>query len=295
MALELQRDIIIWLQGFSNTLTDWFFNFVSFFGEPEFYILLLGLIYWTISKRAGEFLGITLGLSISINNILKGIFMVERPHITYPDEINNMRASTATGSAFPSGHAQGANTIFFGIAAYFKRRGFWIFAWILMVLMMLSRMFLGVHYLQDVVVGSIIGLAIALLMHRAFTKLHETPEKLHQFYLALIIVMFPAILLIDVNDFFRGYGIMVGFFIAILIEKKKVNFSVNVPIINLAIRYVVGVLFMLLTMIALGELFDLIGFEAASFGANMLDFVRFFAVALTGFGIYPMLFKKLNF
>jgi len=132
-------------------------------------------------------------------------------------------------------------------------------------------------------------------MHKAFTKLHETPEKLHQFYLALIIVMFPAIFLIDVNDFFRGYGIMVGFFLAILIEKKRINFTLNVPRIKLAVRYVVGVLFMLLTMILLGELFDLTGFEAASFGANMLDFVRFFAVALIGFGIYPMLFKRFNF
>lgn len=295
MWLETQKEMVIWLQGLSNAFTDLFFNFISFFGEPEFYILLLGFIYWIYNKKAGEFIGLTLGLSLSLNNVFKGIFNVERPFLTHPEEIQNMRASTATGSSFPSGHVQGATTIFFAVATYFKQRWLFIVAAVMIILMMISRMYLGVHYLQDVIAGGIIGIGITLGMYKAFTMLYENQQRLHQFYIALAVILFPAILLIDVNDFFRGYGIMVGFILAIIFEKHYINFTLDVSRVKLALRYVVGVGAILITMIALGELFSLINTTQGSLPENMLDFVRFFAVAFIGFGVYPYIFNRFNF
>jgi len=289
MFLDVQKDLIIWLQSFHNAFTDFFFNLVSFFGEPEFYIILLGFIYWVFNKKAGEFLGITLGISISLNNLLKAVFMIERPFLTH-DEIDNFREYTATGSAFPSGHAQGNTTVFYALARYFNRRYLWITAIVMMVLMMLSRMFLGVHYLQDVLVGSAIGFGLALGVHYLFRRYETSWLRLYLIFAALFL---PAFFLVDVNDFFRGYGILIGFILAMWLEKNYVNFTMEIPLYKKVIRYVLGVVLMILTMSVLGMMF---GFaEDGTTLKNMLDFVRFFFVAFIGFGVYPMIFKKFNF
>lgn len=295
MNLAMQRDIIIWMQGFSNSFTDFFFNFISFFGEPEFYILLLGFIYWVINKKAGEFLGVTLGFSISLNNILKGIFNLDRPFITYADDIINMRGYSATGSAFPSGHVQGSTTVFYALAAYYKKRFLWIFASVMLVLMMVSRMFLGAHYLVDTVAGGVVGIVVATGAYRLYEKVHIDEQRLHKLYLIVLVALLPAVFLIDVNDFFRGYGIYAGIILAVMYEKKHVNFSYDISLAKKALRYVLGVASMMAVMILLGELFALLGFEDGSFGKNFLDLIRFFVIAFVGFGLYPKLYTKLNF
>ncbi len=294
MFLDLQTDIILFLQEWSNPFTDAFFNAVSFLGEPEFYILLLGFIYWVYNKRLGEFLALTLGVSISLNNALKEVFMIERPFQAYA-EVENMREATATGSAFPSGHAQGSSTVFFGIARFYDRMGLYFGAAILAVLMALSRMFLGVHYLQDVLGGTLVGIVLAFAIYAVYQRLADHPERLHWFYLGVIIVLFPGIFLIEGNDFFRGYGILVGFALAVAIEKRHVRFTLGIPWFKKILRYALGIVFMLLIMVGLGELFERFGFDDGSLGANLLDFVRFFAVAFGGFGLYPPFFKRFRF
>ncbi len=290
MALELQKDFVLFLQGFRNVFTELFFNLVSFFGEPEFYILLLGFVYWVLNKKAGEMIGITLGFSLSLNNILKAIFHLERPFITY-SEIENLRASTATGSAFPSGHAQGSASLFFALAFAFKKRFLFIIAIIMAILMMFSRMFLGVHYFQDVLAGTLIAILIAYGVYLIFKKYYEQPLTLHRIYALMIALLLPAVILVDINDFFRGYGIFVGLVLAIVIEKRFVNFTYAISWQRKIVRYLGGVLLLLLTMNLLGLLFGL----APDDFKNALDFVRFFFVALIGFGIYPMIFTKLKF
>ncbi len=290
MALEFQKEIIVFLQSLRSVATEFFFNFVSFFGEPEFYILLLGLIYWVLNKKAGEVIGVTLGLSLSLNNILKAIFQIERPHITY-DEIDNLRASTATGSSFPSGHTQGAASLFFALALAFKKRFLMIIAVVMTILMMLSRVFLGVHYLQDVLAGALIGFLLALMVHKIFQKYHNQPLVLHKIYGLMIALMLPAVLLVDVNDFFRGYGIFVGLILAVVIEKRYVNFTLVISWQRKVLRYLIGVILLMISMTVLGLLFGL----APENLKNGLDFIRFFLVALIGFGLYPMFFTKFKF
>jgi len=295
MFLELQKDLVIWLQNFSNSFTDLFFNFVSFFGEPEFYILLLGFFYWVFNKKAGEFIGITLGISISINNILKGFFNIARPFETYPNEIENFREYTATGSAFPSGHVQGSTSVFFAVANYFNKKYLWWFAAIMLVFMSVSRMFLGVHYLQDTIVGGIIGILIVILVAGIYQKVSNDQVLLHKTYFIIMAVLLPFMFFIDVNDFFRGYGIYVGIVLGVIYEKKYVNFTMNIVLWKKVIRYILGVISMMAVMIVLGELFSLFGFAEQSFGKNFFDFIRFFFIAFVGLGIYPKLFTKFNF
>lgn len=295
MYLELQRDFVIWLQGFSNAFTDLFFNMISFFGEPEFYILLIGFFYWVFNKKAGEFIGVTLGITTSINNILKGFFNMARPFETYPNDIENFREYTATGSAFPSGHVQNSTSVFFGVASYFNKKYLWGLAGIMLVLMSVSRMFLGVHYIQDTIAGGLVGILVVFMTFSIFQSVHDNEALLHKLYLIGILILLPFMFITDVNDFFRGYGIYIGIVLGVMYEKKYVNFTMDIVFWKKIIRYIFGVISMMIVMVLLGELFGLLGYEEGSFGKNFFDFVRFFFVAFVGLGVYPKIFTKLNF
>ena len=157
---QISVDLIIWLQNTGGTLGKMFFNFISFLGEAYIYILILAIVYWAYDKKFGEYLGTTLGISLSTNNFIKGVTQLPRPFESY-GEIENLRPETSYGSSFPSGHTQGFSAFLFAIA-YRLKKYWWLIAIVLTFLMMMSRMYLGVHYLRDVIVGASLGLVIAL-------------------------------------------------------------------------------------------------------------------------------------
>lgn len=103
----------------------------------------------------------TLG-GLIVNNVLKLIFMRERPQFFE-------WAAHASSSSFPSGHAMSAAIVYGTVgylAARLQRRRWarWLtltVAFVLIILICASRVYLGVHYPSDVVAGLVLGLAWA--------------------------------------------------------------------------------------------------------------------------------------
>lgn len=89
----------------------WDVSAVTMLGEQWAVILVLAVSYWAFDKKTGEELAFTLLVSGLSNNILKGFFRFERP--IGIDGIRTLRAHTATGYSFPSGHSQNAATLYF--------------------------------------------------------------------------------------------------------------------------------------------------------------------------------------
>ena len=287
-------DLILWLQNSKGTLIETFFQFISFLGEAYVYIAVLGVVYWAFSKKMGEYLATTLGLSLTVNNLIKGLTRIDRPFETHA-EIENLRPYTSSGSSFPSGHTQGISSFASAIAFHLKKRIWWIAAVVLIILMMFSRMYLGVHYLRDVLVGGVLGILIAVGHGILFNRFYEDRKHLRRYYIVLVIVFLPFLFILSNNNFFQGYGIMSGLILAASLEHAHVGFSLDKPWKVLALRVVAGFALLGITLLALKGLFSLLGFEEGTLGYNMLDFLRYFLLAIVGFYIYPMAFKRLGY
>ena len=137
------------------------FRFISLFGSQIVFVLtlLVALLYFW--KRLWLYLGVWLIALIggqALNLLLKALFARARPVFEVPLEIEH-------NYAFPSGHAM-MSMIAYGMLAYFtilavknvRLRILIVFAAALVVVLIgISRMYLGVHFLSDVVGGYAAG------------------------------------------------------------------------------------------------------------------------------------------
>ena len=138
---------------------------ISSIGEWFIY-LPIGLLFLIIPKsrlKIGVPVTLAVCASAALNIVLKHIFAVERPDIN--------RLITETGYGFPSGHAMNG-TVFIGLCTYlfigyiYKRPlkiAVVSISTIFMLLMGLSRIYLGVHSLTDILGGYLAGLIVLII------------------------------------------------------------------------------------------------------------------------------------
>lgn len=292
--LGMTIDFVEWFQSFQNGFLDFFFNMISFLGEEYIFIVVMGFIYWTYNKKFGEFLGLTLAVTIVINNFLKEIFDAPRPFTEYPDRVENLRPSTSSGYSFPSGHTQIFSTFLYGVAFYLKKKWMFITVSILVVLMMMSRVYLGVHYLEDVLVAGFLGLFLGYIIYYYYEKIYENQQLLHKIYIIIVLIALPITLLLGSEDLFKGFGILTGMVFAVMYEKKYVNFSLDTTKLKKGIRLFLGVVIMISLQVGLKLLYSPF-LDEGTYLFDVFSSIRYFLLTFIGIGIYPKAFKKFNF
>ena len=185
----MELEIIRTIQSISNLFFDVLFQIFTMFGEELILISIITTIYWAYDKKFGEYIAYSSLTSLLFNNALKDIFKMKRP--IGEEGIRTLRAETATGYSFPSGHSQGAASFYGSIAIYFKKRIIYILATIIIFLVGISRLYLGVHYPKDVLVGIALGLLISIISY----KLFRTVNNRNLLYIITFICFIPAFLL----------------------------------------------------------------------------------------------------
>ncbi|UFS57913.1 phosphatase PAP2 family protein [Subtercola endophyticus] len=112
-------------------------------------------------------------LSAGLVQLLKATFGRARP--------SEILVSADFGS-FPSGHTANAATIAVCLAIVFPRVWVWAAGAAYVVLMLLSRTYLGAHWLTDTLAGMLIGAGVAVIVWAPFAvKLWEERAKPHRF------------------------------------------------------------------------------------------------------------------
>ncbi len=167
MGIDFLLVLQAFREGVGGCLTA-FFSKMTWFGEMDVVLIIMGLIYWCVSKRIGTYLLMGWSGNRIVNGVLKVTVCAYRPWIRDARMLPEPEAmETATGYSFPSGHSMNGASLFGGLAIRRDmRRGLRVLMWIILCLIAFSRNFLGVHTPQDILVGSIVGVLVMFLTGR---------------------------------------------------------------------------------------------------------------------------------
>ncbi|MBW7858969.1 MAG: phosphatase PAP2 family protein [Leptonema sp. (in: Bacteria)] len=145
---------------------NWLLPF-SIVGDELFYLVLIPFVFFVVDKRAGVALLFALLLTSSFNSMVKLWFQQPRPYWVTDIHVGAFEDSYS----LPSGHAQNAVVIWGFLTSFLIQSGranrkIIIGTIILIFLITLSRLVVGVHFLQDVLAGWLIGLILLFLLIR---------------------------------------------------------------------------------------------------------------------------------
>lgn len=127
---------------------------ITALGYEEFFVLLLPTLYWCFDQMVGLRLGMVLLLGNMTNAFFKFLFHNARPY-WISATVENYTHERSFG--LPSGHAQIAASVWGWLAVEVKRKWFTATAILIIFLIGLSRLYLGVHFLSDVLLGWVLG------------------------------------------------------------------------------------------------------------------------------------------
>ena len=137
-------------------------------GYPLFYLALLPLIFWLWKPRESHQLVAFLILSALLNSLLKDFFDDPRPDLAFA-----LDGRVGGSYGFPSGHAQLAVVTWGALAIFAGTRAAALAATVMIIGICFSRLYLGVHDIEDVAGGLTLGVLSLLLFARyreALTK-----------------------------------------------------------------------------------------------------------------------------
>lgn len=154
---------------FRGSILDATFKFCTHLAEPiAITVLLIILLFDNYRKAIGLLTAELIGLLIA--SLAKVLFRHNRPIIFF-EQLNRGAELVAVqgvdlyrgDTSFPSGHTIGAFVTYTMLALYTKdKKWLPVIFFLLAVSVAVSRMYLGQHFLQDVTLGSFIGILIAI-------------------------------------------------------------------------------------------------------------------------------------
>lgn len=291
---------LYWLEGLRLPFITEFMLLITRLGEETAFLVIALVMFWCINKRQGYYI-LSVGFIGTIaNQFLKMLFRVPRPWVLDPDftAVEAAKAE-ATGFSFPSGHTQSSVGTFGGIAFNAKHRWSRILSICIAVMVPLSRMYLGVHTPQDVLVS----VAIALVLILAVYPLAFGDGKCRmKFLLGGMILLsvgylcfvhlypFPADvdqerLASGVESGYTLFGALLGLVVVYIADEKWLHFPVKGKWWAQIIKVIIGLVLVLLVKSGLKSPLNML------FGEYIGRAVRYFMIVIVAGIVWPLSFK----
>jgi glycerophosphoryl diester phosphodiesterase/membrane-associated phospholipid phosphatase len=285
-------------------------HLVTFLGDEEFYLLGFPVLYWAISRRLGIRLGVMLLLTAGINSIGKLVPASPRPAFLDP---TLERVPEAT-FGIPSGHSQNGAAIWGLLAASLRRWWATVGAVALIAAIGWSRIHLGAHFLEDVLIGWTLG-AVLLGLYlwleapvRRWLARQRPAEQVLAGFVASLALIAPGVLLsarlrgwrfdwpglIDVEAAIGPSAVVTpaatlfGLAVGLVLLRRGGGFESDGPLLQRVLRVLAGLVGVVVLWQGLGAVFP--GGEDAL--ALVLRYVRYALVGAWVGGVAPLLFVR---
>jgi len=261
-------------------------KFFTFLGYENFFFLVLPLVYWSVDAGVGLRIALILATSDYLNAIVKSFFDDPRPYWVSA-QVKPLSVEHSFG--IPSGHAQNAAAVWGVMAAGFPagKRWAWVAAFALAFLIGFSRLYLGVHFLHDVLAGWLIGYGILFAFLRFWDPVAawlKTKTLIQQVLIAFVISLFMIAISVASTARLDGYvfpvewtenalragslpdpvsmegiltsaGSFFGLTVGIAWIASRGGYQTSGPLEKRAFRYVIGLIGIMVLWFGLGEVF----------------------------------------
>jgi membrane-associated phospholipid phosphatase len=247
--------LLLWLRAHATPWLDALMGGITYLGSEYFYLAALSVLYWCVDTAGTLQLFILFLGSSYLNAAVKEITALPRPFQVHP-ELSARFTETATDYAFPSGHAQSA-TVFWGyLGLTVRRRWIVVLAPVVVFLVAFSRLYLGLHWLRDVVGGVLFGLVLlgcAYVLLRALAGMRSDAR----FPASLLFCLLPLAfyLLFPSHEGAQTMGAAFGALFGYLVERHYVRFRVSGAFWQQALKGLVGLSGAFLLLFGLRALF----------------------------------------
>lgn len=281
-------------QSVSNSILNAVATVFTLLGDEYLVILVLGLLYWCIDKELGRRAALALSGTMIFGTLIKGAFQRRRPYMdnksvkciraAHPDE--DIMSPATQGFSMPSLHASMSVSVYGTLAHETKKPPFIALGILLPFFIGLSRIYLGVHYPTDVMLGWIIGLILVFVLNGID---HKFGYKIG--FLAVLIIGSAGFFFCRDDEYFSSFGIAAGLLLGFMYEEKYVNFEKSSKWWSYIVRPVLGVLIFAVVSILFKIPAKAISTEWVVFAFRL---VRYTVSTFVIIGPYPHLFKKLK-
>lgn len=296
-------ELLYWFESIRNPIMDGFLSLVTHLGEETFFMVGALFVFWCVDKRKGYYL-LSVGFTgVLINQWLKIACRVPRPWVKDPNfTIVESARMEASGYSFPSGHTQTAVGFFGGIARFTGRLWLRIVCIVILLLVSISRMYLGVHTPADVGVSFVVAAILVFVLYPLMESTLWFPNRMYlilgvllAFSLAFVgfVEFYPFPADIDPDNFasavknaYSMAGGVGGLLVVSIFDDKLLQFPNRAPWWGQAVKLAAGLaLVVLVKSLLRAPLLALCGGHAAAHA------IRYFLMVLVAGGLWPMTFR----
>jgi undecaprenyl-diphosphatase len=274
------------------------FQGITYLAQEFFVVAVMCWLFWCSDKKLAYTLGFTYFSSGLLVQGLKITFRIPRPWILDPDfQAVDSALAGATGYSFPSGHTQSITALFGTLGLHAKKVIHKLAAFLLIILVGFSRMYLGCHTPQDVLTAFVISIICALLCYTLIYKKEIFKNRpgiiaVIMAVLGVLLALYAIVLnkngtieLSYAQDCVKASGAGIAFALGYYIEETRIRFQPPKALKDKILRLVIG---LAATLVLLEGTKPFLGTSLPA------SFIRYFIAILWILVLYPLLFKQLN-